>query len=89
MDRRAFVRSLALGLVAAPLAAEAQQGGKVWRVGFLYPGTPSAAHRLAVAFREGLRDLGYVEQSVLMEYCSWKRGRLASQRWISAVWCVP
>jgi len=35
MDRRAFICSLAGGLLAAPLAAEAQPGGKVWRIGYL------------------------------------------------------
>ena len=35
MDRRAFLGSLAGGLLAAPLAAEAQQAGKVSRIGIL------------------------------------------------------
>jgi len=35
MDRRTFIGTLAGGLVAAPLAAEAQQTEKVYRVGFL------------------------------------------------------
>ena|SRR6266545_7012635 len=38
MDRRAFIGTLAGGLLAAPLVAEAQQGGKTWRVGFLSGG---------------------------------------------------
>ena len=42
ISRRAFVASLAGGLLAAPLAAEAQQPGKVWRIGYLgdFPPTP-------------------------------------------------
>jgi hypothetical protein len=35
VDRRAFVGSLALGILAALRGAEAQQAGKVFRVGFL------------------------------------------------------
>jgi len=35
MPRRAFMGVIAGGLLAAPLAAEAQQAGKVWRIGFL------------------------------------------------------
>ena len=35
MDRRAFVSRLAFGLLAAPPAAEAQQAGKVARIGYL------------------------------------------------------
>ena len=39
MDRRAFLAGAA-GLLAAPLAAVAQQAGKVWRIGLLVPGLP-------------------------------------------------
>jgi hypothetical protein len=35
MDRREFTVTLLLGLLAAPLAAEAQPGDKVYRIGFL------------------------------------------------------
>jgi hypothetical protein len=35
MNRRAFLRALSGSLIAAPLAAEAQSAGKVWRIGFL------------------------------------------------------
>jgi len=66
IDRRAFLGSLALSVLAAPLMAEAQPGGKVSRVGILAPGTGPLAH--FEAFRQGLRDLGYVEgQSVILE----------------------
>jgi len=58
MDRRAFLGALAGGFLAAPLAAEAQPAGKVPRVGYL--GTNPTPH-FQEAFRQGLRDLGYVE----------------------------
>jgi hypothetical protein len=38
MDRRAFISGITLGLLAAPLAAEAQQVGTVWRIGLLQEG---------------------------------------------------
>ncbi len=56
MDRRTFVWTLTGGLLAAPLAAEAQSGGKVHRVGYL-----STSGRVFESFRQGLRELGYVE----------------------------
>ena len=60
MDRRTFIGTIAGGLVAAPLAAEAQQTGKVYRVGFLWD-SPTMFPDAIEAFRRGLRDLGYVE----------------------------
>jgi hypothetical protein len=33
---------LALGLTLVPLAGEAQQAGKVWRIGVLYPGADNS-----------------------------------------------
>ena len=35
MNRRTFLCGLTLGTLSAPLAAEAEQAGKVWRIGFL------------------------------------------------------
>ena len=53
--------SLALGLLLGPLAAEAQQPARVPRIGILPPGPISERVHLWEAFRQGLRDLGYVE----------------------------
>jgi putative ABC transport system substrate-binding protein len=53
--------TLALGILAAPLVAGAQQPGKVYRIGILPPGPISPRMHLWDAFRRGLRDLGYVE----------------------------
>ena len=67
MDRRAFIGTLAGTILAAPLAVEAQPAGKVPRIGFLQPG-PSLPGRFE-AFRQGLRDLGYVEdKNVIIEF---------------------
>jgi putative tryptophan/tyrosine transport system substrate-binding protein len=54
--------TLALSLFVTARPAEAQQEPKVYRVGFLSPGFPRPEHDPPVdAFRQGLRDLGYVE----------------------------
>ena len=68
MDRRAFIGILAGGLLAAPLAAEAQPAGKVPRIGFLFSGASGPAREVDT-FRQGLRDLGYIEgQNIAIEY---------------------
>ena len=70
MNRREFIGTLAAGLLAAPLAAEAQQAAKVARIGFLATNLAASPH-LQEAFRQGLRDLGYVEgRNVVIEYRS-------------------
>jgi ABC-type uncharacterized transport system substrate-binding protein len=69
MDRRTFLVTVAGGLIAVPLAAEAQQAGKVARVGVLMPIPQSSLLTQSLAaFRQGLRELGYVEgHTVLIE----------------------
>ncbi len=68
MERRTFMAMLTGGIVAAPLAAEAQQAARVARIGWLGD-NPAATPHLRVAFRQGLRDLGYVEgRNVVIEY---------------------
>jgi ABC-type uncharacterized transport system substrate-binding protein len=52
---------LAVSLIPAPLAAEAQQAEKVWRIGFLSPYSADFDKTWRAAFKLGLRDLGYVE----------------------------
>jgi putative ABC transport system substrate-binding protein len=62
MDRRAFIGTLVGGLLAAPLAAEAQPAGKVYRIGVLYPGADNAIFRGNFdGFRQVLGPAGYVE----------------------------
>jgi ABC-type uncharacterized transport system substrate-binding protein len=78
MDRRAFLGTLAGSLLVAPLAAEAQSTGKIARIGYLSFNLATSPH-LREAFRQGLRDLGYVEgRNLVIEYRSaeGKRERL-------------
>ena len=77
MNKLALILALALGLLAAPLAAEAQQTGKVYRIGFL--GSPLAGAHLVDALRQGLRERGWVEgQNLVIESRS-AEGKL--ERW--------
>ena len=77
MRRIGLAVVLALGLVIAPPAVEAQQPGKVWRIGILAgsrPTTPEAA-RPWEALLQGLRELGYVEGQNLAIERRWADGR--------------
>jgi ABC-type uncharacterized transport system substrate-binding protein len=68
MDRRVFLSSLGFVTLAAPLAAEAQQAAKVARIGLLTTNLSTSPH-LRDAFRQELRDLGYVEgRNLVIEY---------------------
>jgi len=59
MRRIGLAVTLTLSLALAPLAAEAQQAGKVYRIGYLTPfALPNPSHE---AFRQSLNELGYVE----------------------------
>ena len=77
MLRRAFLGSLAGGLLATPLAAEAQPAAKVPLIGTLDYGAPDAA-RLAwwKALREALQELGYVEGRSIAFEARWAEGRI-------------
>ena len=75
MPRRTFMAIITGGLLAAPFAAQAQQTGDVYRIGFLGNSTAALEANLVGPFREGLRDFGYVEgRNVLIEY-RWAEGK--------------
>jgi|KBSMisStaDraftv2_1062788.scaffolds.fasta_scaffold65432_3 putative ABC transport system substrate-binding protein len=65
--QRRYFLTAAGALVAASLTAEAQAPAKIARIGFIDPGLPDTS--LFEAFRQGLRDLGYVEgRNILIEF---------------------
>ena len=69
MDRRSFIGAMAGGLLAAPRAAGAQPAGKVHRIGYLSSSSSTAHLPLSEAFRQALRELGWVEgQNIVIEY---------------------
>src|SRR3984893_19020490 len=67
ISRRAFISTMAGGLLAPPLAAEAQPTGKVYRIGYLSIGSGPSPR--TEALRQGLRELGYIEgKNITIEY---------------------
>jgi len=70
-----IVAALALVVLAAPIAAKAQAPAKVPRIGYLSSSSPTDLTHLLEAFRQGLRELGYVEgQNIAIEY-RWAEGK--------------
>jgi len=65
-----LISTLVLGLLSGPLPAEAQQAGKVYRIGFLdFRLRSTTTDPRFIALRQGLRELGYVEgQNLVLEY---------------------
>src|SRR5262249_40648404 len=73
--RLGALATLALVLLAAPLPVEAQQTAKIARIGFL-AASLAVTPQLLEAFRQGLRDLGYVEGRNLVIEIRDAEGRL-------------
>jgi len=73
-SRDVLIVALALALLAAPLSAHAQQTGKVPRIGFLGASSESDLGARFEAFRQKLRDLGYVEGKTLIIELRWAEG---------------
>ena len=59
--RRNVIIALGAGLLAAPLATDAQPAGKVYRIGFIQTAPRKEITHLIKALDEGIRELGYVE----------------------------
>ena len=74
MRRREFVAFLGGAAVAWPLAARAQQAGKLYRIGYLSLGSLAAEASRFNAFRAGLAALGYVEGKNLVIETRWLEG---------------
>jgi putative ABC transport system substrate-binding protein len=70
LNRRRFLGTLSVSLLAAPVVVEAQQTATMRRIGLLFPTSLSDPRtaRFVEAFRQGLRELGYAEgQNVVIE----------------------
>ena len=74
MKRREFITLLGGAAAAWPLAARAQQAGKLPTIGILGSGSAAWSH-LVSAFMQRLRELGYIEnRTVAIDY-RWTEGR--------------
>jgi putative ABC transport system substrate-binding protein len=65
------------GFLAAPLAAQAQQAGKMWRIGWLSPPSAATGGSELDALRKGLQELNYVEGRNLRIEDRWADGDAA------------
>jgi putative tryptophan/tyrosine transport system substrate-binding protein len=75
IDRRTFLAGTGAVLLVAPIVVEAQLAGKVWRIAYLGNSSAVLESELIAAFRQGLRDLNYVEgQNVVIEF-RWAEGQ--------------
>src|SRR2546430_8328381 len=82
--RRYFITLLGGAAVAWPLAARAQQPGKLPTIGFLVAGTPSSHGQWVAAFVQRLRELGWIEgRTVAIEY-RWAEGHTSRATEIAA-----
>ena len=67
IDRRRFLQIVSAGVLAAPLAAGAQQADRVYRIGLI--GVDAGERAGQAALRQGLRALGYEEgRNLIIEY---------------------
>jgi putative tryptophan/tyrosine transport system substrate-binding protein len=75
VDRREFVSSVAFRFFAAPLAAEGQQAGKVFKIGYLGGSSAAPMEPSIRAFRQHLQDLGWVEGKNITLELRWAEGK--------------
>jgi putative tryptophan/tyrosine transport system substrate-binding protein len=75
MRRIGLAVVLAVSVILAPLAAEAQEAAKIHRIAFLGSTSPGGYASQMKAFREGLHDLGYIKgKNPLIEF-RWAEGK--------------
>src|SRR5262245_54617800 len=73
--RAASAAVFALAIVTAPSVANTQPSPKISRIGYLGPVSPTEGAVVLQSFRQGLRELGYVEgQNIAIDY-RWAEGR--------------
>jgi putative tryptophan/tyrosine transport system substrate-binding protein len=75
IERRKFLATLGGAAVAWPLAARAQQAGKVPTIGFLGAGTPSTYSQWVAAFMQRLRERGWIEGRNIAIELRWAEGQ--------------
>ena len=75
MQRRTFLRAVTLAAVAIPGRAGAQPAGRIYKVGMLAGGSPSIGALSIEAFRQKMRELGWIEGQNLAIQFGWDEGR--------------
>src|SRR5437879_4806308 len=75
MNKKIVVSFLATLILVSVHLAEAQQPKKIPRIGFLGNSTPALEENLVGPFREGLRDLGYIEGKNIVIEWRWAEGK--------------
>src|SRR5262245_13073347 len=75
-NRRAFITLLVGAAMAWPLAARAQQAGKIYRIGFLANDPTIPAQPAGQAFLDGLRESGLIEGNNIIIERRFAEGRL-------------
>jgi putative ABC transport system substrate-binding protein len=74
VNRREVIAFLGGATAAWPLAARAQQAGKVYRIGFLGSATAAGSAKAIESLRKGLREFGYVEGTNIGIEFRWAEG---------------
>jgi putative ABC transport system substrate-binding protein len=80
MDRRRFLLTSLAGALAGPLAAEAQQTGKVYHIGFLGNGSATTHGVFFGVFRRRLEELGWIDGRNVSITAVWANGDLSRHR---------
>ena len=75
ITRRKVLLAIATTLLAMPIAGETQNARKIYRVGYLGNSSASLEPDLVEAFRQGMRDRGYIEGKNLVIEFRWAEGR--------------
>lgn len=75
MTTRIAAVVITCGLLAAPLPADAQPAGKLWRIGFVEAGSAPVNRHFLNAFRQGMRELGYIDGRDIVIEDRWADGR--------------
>jgi putative tryptophan/tyrosine transport system substrate-binding protein len=84
VKRREFITLLGGATVAWPLAARAQQGGKLPTIGLLVPGTPASHGQWYAVLVQRLRELGWIEGRTVAIEVRWAEGRVKGLAEIAA-----
>src|ERR1035437_4983864 len=90
MKGREFITLLggAAASISWPLAARAQQPSRIVKIGHIESGMPSSSPNLLAAFRQRLRELGYVEGKNLFIEHRYAEGREERRRRIKSRSCL-